>query len=108
MIPDIVVLNEPGLDAVIFEPDPVALVVEVTSPSNAWVDRLVKPDAYANAGIPYFLRIDQLFVGHGGIRRLRPGRRRPAHAEGALPGCPGPRCAGHRHPLPRTVIGPVA
>ncbi|MGH3823360.1 MAG: Uma2 family endonuclease [Pseudonocardiaceae bacterium] len=58
MIPDIVVLNEPGLDAVIFEPDPVALVVEVTSPSNAWVDRLVKPEAYACAGIPYFLRVD--------------------------------------------------
>lgn len=58
MIPDIVVLNEPGLDAVIFEPGPVALVVEVTSPSNAWVDRLVKPEAYACAGIPYFLRVD--------------------------------------------------
>jgi len=58
MIPDIVVLNEPGLDAVIVEPDTVALVVEVTSPSNAWIDRLVKPDAYARAGIPYFLRVD--------------------------------------------------
>jgi Uma2 family endonuclease len=58
MIPDIVVLNEPGLDAVIVEPDPVVLVVEVTSPSTAWVDRLVKPDAYASAGIPYFLRVD--------------------------------------------------
>ncbi|MGH3973297.1 MAG: Uma2 family endonuclease [Pseudonocardiaceae bacterium] len=58
MIPDIVVLNEPGLDAVIFEPDRVALVVVVTSPSTAWADRLVKPDAYACAGIPYFLRVD--------------------------------------------------
>ena len=58
LIPDIVVLNEAGLDAVIFEPDPVALVVEVTSPSNSWADRMVKPDAYARAGIPHFLRID--------------------------------------------------
>ncbi len=58
MLPDIVVLNEPGLDAVIFEPDSVALVVELTSPSNAWVDRLVKPEAYASAGIPHFLRVD--------------------------------------------------
>ena len=49
MLPDIVVLDEPGLDAVIVEPDPVVLVVEVTAPSNAWVDRLVKPDAYARA-----------------------------------------------------------
>ncbi|MGH3841928.1 MAG: Uma2 family endonuclease [Pseudonocardiaceae bacterium] len=58
MIPDIVVLNKPGLETVIIEPDPVALVVEVTSPSNAWADRLVKPDAYAGAGIPHFLRVD--------------------------------------------------
>lgn len=57
MIPDIVVLNEPGLDAVIVDPDPVALVVEATSPSNAWVDWLVKPEAYACAGIPNFLRV---------------------------------------------------
>jgi Uma2 family endonuclease len=58
MIPDIVVLNEPGLNGVIVDADPVALIVEVTSPSNAWVDRLVKPEAYAYAGIPYFLRVD--------------------------------------------------
>jgi Putative restriction endonuclease len=58
MIPDVVVLNKPGLDAVILDPDLVVLVVEVTSPSNAWVDRLVKPEAYACAGIPYFLRVD--------------------------------------------------
>lgn len=58
MIPDIVVLNQTGLDAAIFDPDVVALVVEVTSPSNAWADRLVKPDAYARAGIPHYLRVD--------------------------------------------------
>lgn len=65
MIPDIVVLDEPGLDAVIIEPGPVALVVEVTSPSNAWVDRQVKPEAYARAGIPYFLRVDLDRTGAG-------------------------------------------
>ncbi|MBV9141478.1 MAG: Uma2 family endonuclease [Pseudonocardiales bacterium] len=40
------------------DPDLVALVVEVTSPSNAWVDRLIKSGAYAGAGIPSFLRVD--------------------------------------------------
>jgi Uma2 family endonuclease len=59
MTPDIIVLDEPASDAIIVEPDHVALVVEVTSPSNAWVDRLVKPDAYARAGIPYFARVDR-------------------------------------------------
>ena len=59
MVADIVVLNKPGLDAVIIEPDPVALVVEVACPSDAWVDRLVKPEAYARAGIPTFLRVDR-------------------------------------------------
>ncbi len=58
MIPDIVVLTPPGLDGLVFDPAPVVLVVEVTSPSNAWVDRLVKPEAYARAGIPHYLRVD--------------------------------------------------
>ncbi|MGH3977443.1 MAG: Uma2 family endonuclease [Pseudonocardiaceae bacterium] len=58
LIPDIVVLTPAGLDGTIFGPDSVALAVEVTSPSNAWADRLVKPDAYARAGIPHYLRID--------------------------------------------------
>ncbi len=34
------------------------LVVEVTSPLNAWSDRFVKPDAYARTGIPHYLRVD--------------------------------------------------
>lgn len=58
LIPDIAVLAPPGLDATIVDATAVRLVVEVTSPSNAWSDRLVKPDAYARAGIPHYLRID--------------------------------------------------
>lgn len=58
LIPDIVVLTTRGLDAKIVDATAVMLVVEITSPSNAWSDRLVKPDAYARAGIPYYLRVD--------------------------------------------------
>lgn len=58
MIPDIAVLSPAGLDATIYDAGRAILVVEVTSPSNAWSDRLVKPKAYAGAGIPHYLRVD--------------------------------------------------
>lgn len=58
MIPDIAVLSPAGLDATIYDAKQLVLVVEVTSPSNAWADRLVKPEAYARAGIPHYLRVD--------------------------------------------------
>lgn len=59
-IPDLVVvpeavLNEPGnyIPAAAAE-----LVVEITSPSNAGHDRLNKPAAYAQAGVPLYLLVD--------------------------------------------------
>ncbi len=58
MIPDIALLSPAGLDATIYDAGWVVMVVEVTSPSNAWADRLVKPEAYARAGIPHYLRVD--------------------------------------------------
>ncbi|MDQ3887261.1 MAG: Uma2 family endonuclease [Actinomycetota bacterium] len=58
LIPDVVVISPSGLEATICEPEPVVLAVEVTSPSNAWTDRVIKPDAYARAGIPNYLRVD--------------------------------------------------
>ena len=58
MIPDITLLSPAGLDATIYDAGWVVMVVEVTSPSNAWADRLVKPEAYARAGIPHYLRVD--------------------------------------------------
>ena len=58
MIPDIALLSPAGLDATIYDAGWVVMVVEVTSPSNAWADRPVKPEAYAQAGIPHYLRVD--------------------------------------------------
>jgi hypothetical protein len=36
----------------------VALVVEITSPGHAAVDRAVKPQLYTRASIPHYLRIE--------------------------------------------------
>lgn len=58
VIPDIVILHVRGSDKTWFTPDEVLLVVEVVSPGNAVMDRKVKPDLYAEAGIEYFLRVE--------------------------------------------------
>lgn len=58
LIPDIAVLTRPGLVETVYDASIVALVVEVTSPSNAGIDRITKPDAYARAGIPHYVRVD--------------------------------------------------
>ncbi|SCK27380.1 Uma2 family endonuclease [Streptomyces sp. WMMB 322] len=59
-IPDLVVapravLHEPGnyIPAAAAE-----LIVEITSPSNAGHDRIVKPAGYAQAGVPLYLLVD--------------------------------------------------
>lgn len=51
-------LTPAGLDATIYDSELMVLAVEVTSPSNAWTDRVAKPDAYARAGVPHYLRVD--------------------------------------------------
>lgn len=58
LIPDVVVLSIEGLDGKVVDPEHVALVAEVTSPSNSWFDRRVKRELYADAGIATYLRID--------------------------------------------------
>jgi Uma2 family endonuclease len=58
VIPDIVILRGRGSDRTWFTPDEVLLVAEVVSPGNAPMDRKVKPDLYAEAGIEYFLRVE--------------------------------------------------
>ncbi len=57
LIPDLAVVT-PGLDLLVCEAADVTLVVEITSLGNAAADRAVKPQLYAQAGIPHYLRIE--------------------------------------------------
>jgi Uma2 family endonuclease len=58
VIPDIVILRGSGSDKTWFSPHEVLLAAEVVSPGNAPMDRKVKPDLYAEAGIEYILRVE--------------------------------------------------
>jgi Uma2 family endonuclease len=73
-IPDVVVLRSSGADQTWFTADEVLLVAEVVSPGNAPMDRKVKPDLYAEAGIPYFLRIELAVLRASELFELRDGR----------------------------------
>jgi Uma2 family endonuclease len=48
-----------GLDRHFLMPEDVTIVVEIVSPSTRRRDRMDKPFVYADAGIPYFWRIEQ-------------------------------------------------
>ncbi|MEJ2870778.1 Uma2 family endonuclease [Actinomycetospora sp. OC33-EN08] len=60
LMPDVGVMRH-GLDpaTVVNEAADVVLVVEVVSPGNAAHDRILKPHLYAEAGIRWYLRIEQ-------------------------------------------------
>lgn len=67
LIPDLAVVTVPGLDLSVCDAADVVQVVEITSPGNAGVDRAVKPQLYAQAGVPHYLRIE---LGETGPRAL--------------------------------------
>lgn len=67
LIPDLAVVSTPGADRTVAEPADVALVVEITRPGNALVDRAIKPQLYAQAGIPYYLRVELGEAGPGAV-----------------------------------------
>jgi Uma2 family endonuclease len=58
LIPDLAVVSAPGLDLTVCEAADVVLIVEITSPGNVVANRAVKPQLYAQAGIPHYLRVE--------------------------------------------------
>jgi Uma2 family endonuclease len=58
LIPDLVIATDVDYDDPIIEASAVVLACEVTSPSNASVDRILKKHFYADAGIPWYLLIE--------------------------------------------------
>ncbi|MFC7275614.1 Uma2 family endonuclease [Paractinoplanes rhizophilus] len=57
-IPDLVISTEIDLDELVVDASDVRFVCEITSPSNASTDKVLKMHYYADAGIPWYLLID--------------------------------------------------
>lgn len=57
-IPDLAVIANPNLLSLVSPASAVRMVVEITSPGNAYIDRGMKPQLYAQAGIPHYLRVE--------------------------------------------------
>ncbi len=58
LIPDLVVVTNPGLDLAVWDPAEVAMVVEIVSAGSVAADRAIKPQLYSAAGIEHYLRIE--------------------------------------------------
>lgn len=58
LIPDLVVVNEPGADLVYYDGADVLLAVDVHSPSTRTFDLALKRQLYGEAGIPFLLFVD--------------------------------------------------
>jgi Uma2 family endonuclease len=58
--PDVVVLSSSAVEeyAGIVPPEHIAMVVEIASPSSKRMDRMLKPQLYADAGIPTYLLVE--------------------------------------------------
>ncbi len=58
LIPDVVVTTSPSAEVTVYPAAQVLLVAEVVSPSSEVFDCGLKPQLYAGAGIPHYLRVD--------------------------------------------------
>jgi Uma2 family endonuclease len=58
LIPDLVVVTNPGVDLTVWDPAEVAMVVEIVSPGSIAADQAIKPQLYSAAGIEHYLRIE--------------------------------------------------
>ena len=58
LIPDLAVINAPGLDAVCCTADELVLAVEVISPSSRVYDNAAKRQLYAEADVPFLMVVD--------------------------------------------------
>jgi Uma2 family endonuclease len=58
LIPDLVIVDPVDPRGSVMDASSVRLVCEITSPSNAANDRLLKMHHYAEAGIPWYLLVD--------------------------------------------------
>jgi Uma2 family endonuclease len=65
LIPDLVVVTNPGLDLTVWDPADVAMVVEIVSAGSIAADRAIKPQLYSAAGIEHYLRIELANPGPG-------------------------------------------
>jgi Uma2 family endonuclease len=72
LVPDLAVVSTPGLDLTMCEAADVVAVVEITSTGNAAANRAVKPQLYAQAGVPHYLQIELDEAGpHARVYRLQ-------------------------------------
>jgi Uma2 family endonuclease len=61
--PDVTVYRADAIDVAPTRPEHVLLVVEIVSPGSETTDRVVKPEQYARAGIPFYWRIELTAAG---------------------------------------------
>jgi Uma2 family endonuclease len=61
--PDVIVYRADSIDVTPTRPQHVLLVAEVVSPGSETIDRKIKPDEYADAGIQYYWRVEDVASG---------------------------------------------
>lgn len=73
-IPDVTVIDAAvDVNELVADAADVRLVAGIGSPSTLLVDRLIKPRAYADAGIPTMLRVESPGTGRSGSSRRSTG-----------------------------------